>query len=366
MTAYSALLHKLNLPYPQPFAPAAAFRKALTAGAFVALLNLVFQPFGLAAYQHSHKPWVLTGFGVPVVFWVTMLGVVLPWAWPRFRYQQRQNWSVWKQLLANNLITVFITATIYVYARWVGFAPFASVTYLVVCSFSFAMLVSLFFVFSDHNARLSESDRRATQESADLKLLLRESHHRMRNHLQVIASVLRLQTNSVTDAKALDALRTSEKRLESIAILHEKLYQNENVSQVDLCGYLEELTRIVARHHAELIPNVAIRVQNRAAISVSLDTAVPLGLIVNELITNSFKHAFVHMDQCVIDLILDQADDGRHRLTIRDNGPGVPGGLNPAGNGTSLGLRLIKALTQQLRAQLSYRHNGGAEFVVQF
>ncbi|MEZ0610496.1 sensor histidine kinase [Fibrella sp. WM1] len=359
------LLRKLKAPYPQPFDVSKAFRKALLAGILVSLVNLTFQPFGLSSFEHPYKTWVLLGFGVPVFFWVGVLGVLVPMCSPSFWGRQQEHWTLWKQLLISYLITVCITVSMYFYAQWIEFAPFASIGYLVVCSFFFGALVSLFFLFFDQNTYLAEVDRRSTAESEELKMLIRESHHRMRNHLQVIASILRLQTSSITDERALEALRTSEKRLESIAILHEKLYCNESVSRVDLRAYLEELIEIIARHHAELTPNVAIQVEDYAALRVPLDTAVPLGLIVNELITNSFKHAFRTMDNGAIQLILDQSADGRNRLIVRDNGPGVPDEVVDQ-PGTSLGMRLVKALTQQLKGQLSYSSNGGAEFVVQF
>jgi two-component sensor histidine kinase len=365
MSALTTLQTKLNAPYPQPFEPRQALRKALLAGLMVSLIDVTFQPFGLAEFQHPYKTWVLLGFGLPVLVCLGLFGWALPILFLDYFNHQRINWTLWKQILANYLLTVCITVAMYFYARWVGFTPFAQVGYLALCSFCFGTLITVFFLFFDQTIYLAEADRRATQESEELKLLLRESHHRMRNHLQVIASILRLQTNTVTDARALEALRTSENRLEAMAVLHEKLYRNENVSRVDLCAYLEELIQIIARHHAELTPNVAIQVEDHAALSVPLDTAVPLGLIVNELITNSFKHAFQKMDQCTIQLILDQAADGRNRLTIRDNGPGVPEALVTQ-PGASLGMRLIKALTQQLHGQLSYRTHGGAEFVVQF
>ncbi|MBO0939833.1 sensor histidine kinase [Fibrella sp. HMF5335] len=365
MSLYPFLVSRLKQPYPQPFTVRNAGLKATIAGMIVALVDLVFQPFGLAEFRHPHKFWVLLGFGVPVAIWVGLPGVLLGLLFPRHRREQQRRWTLWKQILVNIIITFGIAGTLFFYSKWIGFIPFTSVGYLLLCSFSFAALITIFFVFFDKTVYLTEVDKRAAQESEELKMLLRESHHRMRNHLQVIASILRLQTNTVTDARALNALRTSEKRLESIAILHEKLYKNENVSTVDLCAYLEELTRIIAHHHAELIPNVAIKVDNVAALNVSLDTAVPLGLIVNELITNSFKHAFYNMGDCRIQLILDRTDDGRNRLTVRDNGPGIPNGIMNL-SGASLGMRLVKALTQQLRGQLSYRQNDGAEFVVQF
>jgi two-component sensor histidine kinase len=365
MSFYPLFVSRLNQLYPQPFTVRNAARKALIAGVVVALIDLVFQPFGLAEFQHPYKPWVLLGFGVPAFIWVGLPGVLLPLMFPRFRQRQARHWTVWKQILVNILITFGVAGSLFFYSKWVGFVPFTAVGYLLLCSFSFALLITIFFLFFDKTVYLTEVDKRTAQESDQLKMLLRESHHRMRNHLQVIASILRLQTNTVTDARALEVLRTSEKRLEAIAILHEKLYKNENVNTVDLCAYLEELTRIIADHHAELIPNVAIEVENVAALNVSLDRAVPLGLIVNELITNSFKHAFQNMDDCRIQLILDRATDGRNRLTVRDNGPGIPDGLI-AQSGASLGMRLVKALTQQLRGQLSYRQNGGAEFVVEF
>ncbi|MBO0934804.1 sensor histidine kinase [Fibrella aquatilis] len=365
MSLYPTFVSKLNQPYPQPFTVRNALLKASMAGALVALVNLVFQPFGLAEFQHTHKPWILLGFGIPVFFWVGMPGIALGFLFPKSRRYQQRHWTVWKQLIANAVITFGVAASLFFYAKWVGFTPFTSIPYLLICSFSFATLITIFLLFFDTSMYLAEVDKRATLESEELKMLLRESHHRMRNQLQVIASILRLQTNTITDVKALEALRTSEKRLEAIAMLHEKLYKNENVTTVDLCAYLEELTRIVASHHADLTPNVAISVENLTALNVSLDTAVPLGLIVNELITNSFKHAFRHMDHCQIQLILDRAADGRNRLTVRDNGPGIPDG-QIMGSGQSLGMRLVNALTQQLRGQLSYQQNGGAEFVVKF
>lgn len=367
----TSILARLKTPYPQPLDPRGALRKALMAGVIVSLIDYFFEPFGLSTFTHPHKGWVLIGFGVPVFFWVFVIGFLVPYYSPYF--ERLKPWTVGKQMLTICLITTGITVTMYFYARWVGFRPFTDVRYLIGCCMSFAVAITIFFLFFDRSNYLAAEEGRQRQESEELRMLMRESHHRMRNHLQVIASILRLQAHVVTDARALDALRTSEHRLESIAILHEKLYRHDDgPSHVMLREYLEELTRIIAQHHAELVPNVAIQVEDRVALRVPLDTAVPLGLIVNELVTNSFKHAFQALDAGRIQLELDRTPDGQHLLTVRDNGPGVPAelmnqhGLSPGALSGSLGLRLIGALTQQLRGQLAYRHNGGAEFAVRF
>ncbi len=363
---------RLNQPYPQPVDFTGIFRKAIVAGVFVSLIDLVFQPFGLASFEHPYKLLVTAGFVVPVFFWVAFYGVMMPKLFPVWLNLNR--WRVRDQLLGNIVIMLSITVTLFFYSRAIGFKPFSSVSYLFFCALSFAIVITIFFLFFDKSVHLEKTDQRATREVEELRMLVRESHHRMRNHLQVIASMLRLQTNVVTDARALEVLRTSESRLESIAILHEKLYRRENTTpaltnSVALREYLEELTQIIARNHADLAPPVAIQVEDRTALTVPLDTAVPLGLIVNELLTNSFKYAFRELDEGRICVTLDNAHDGRHELTVCDNGPGLPVELlQPTGLGPtrSLGMRLVRALTQQLRGELAYQHNGGAEFVVRF
>ncbi|MBU7019050.1 MAG: PAS domain S-box protein [Theionarchaea archaeon] len=196
------------------------------------------------------------------------------------------------------------------------------------------------------------------------EILLREIHHRVKNNLQVISSLLNLQSGYMRDRIYTDMLRESQNRIQSMALIHEKLYQSTDLANIDVRGYIQQLVcRLfdsygIDAHKATYV----LEVDN---VSLGVDAAIPCGLIINELVSNCLKHAFPGDIRGEISIAL-HAREGNIELTIADNGVGIPENLN-FGNLNSLGLHLVTILVEdQLNGTIALTRGEGTEFRVQF
>lgn len=229
----------------------------------------------------------------------------------------------------------------------------------------FAILL-MFIMVIIYKALKKTKQQKAIIENANLQkgLLLKEIHHRVKNNLQLVKSLLNLQSKQLTDETLKGVFEESKARIEAMALLHKKLYQNEDLSIINFNTYISELIEIFGKldgNYARVkivtdIPNTWL----------DIDTAVPLGLMVSELITNSFKYAFVDNEHPELNITLIQNSDGSFTLIHSDNGPGLPADFNWKQT-TSLGLRLIKSLSKQLLGTINYEYrNGFSTFSVIF
>ncbi|HEX8657296.1 MAG TPA: histidine kinase dimerization/phosphoacceptor domain -containing protein [Hymenobacter sp.] len=216
------------------------------------------------------------------------------------------------------------------------------------------------------NAELEQVQRRLRQSLNDKEVLLKEVHHRVKNNLQIIASLLALQAQAQAQLPAVvAALREGQNWIKSIAMAHELLYQTDDLAHVNFQHFAEQLTAHLQRAFA--IPAVRVQVQ-AADILLGTNTVVPLGLIVNELLSNAFKYAYAGGRAGTVAVILHaDAVTGNYRLTVADDGPGLPPGFVLA-KASSLGLRLVKSLARQLNGELMLPppDGKGAKFVVTF
>ena len=207
--------------------------------------------------------------------------------------------------------------------------------------------------------RLAEQEIR--RSLAEKETLLREIHHRVKNNLQVISSLLSLQSQRVDDA-AVEALCTEmEQRVMSMAMIHESLYQSTDLSQVDFRRYLEMLSTSLASAYTERGLRIETRVDD---ISLEIHVAMPCGLIVNELVTNALRHAFTEGSTGTVSVDFSEKDCG-FLLVVRDDGVGLPPDLDLA-RSSNLGLRLVGSLVEQIGAQLDIERNGGTCFRIEF
>ncbi len=217
----------------------------------------------------------------------------------------------------------------------------------------------------EQNLALTQEKEKLTRANERIKVLIKEIHHRVKNNLQVVASLLRLQSETIEDEKLQQVFGQSQSRVASMALIHEKLYKGEDLAEIDIGQYIKEL-------FAELVQlnNVrdSIRYQTTVekGIALDLDTMVPLGLVLNELITNSFKHAFSGRDQGMIDLQLHRVADNEFELIYGDNGVGIPQEKLSA-EGTTLGMSLIDSLVEQLNGYLTVESDGnGTRYHIRF
>lgn len=206
---------------------------------------------------------------------------------------------------------------------------------------------------------LEQSVRLANERHERIQIILRELHHRVKNNLQVISSLLALQHNRMEDSAARASLEASRTRIEAMALIHKGLYQHEDVSAVEIGPYLTSLTGSIANSYGYGPEEVQIKLQLEAEL-LDIDRAVPIGLIVNELVSNAFKHAFKGVEQPRIAVSLAQNGRGLE-LAVADNGTGIqhPDDLQkPA----SFGMKLVRTLVLQLNAQLHIEQHKGTTF----
>lgn len=201
-----------------------------------------------------------------------------------------------------------------------------------------------------------ESERQLESSLTEKEILLKEVHHRVKNNLQVISSLLSLQGRE--DDETAHLLRDCQNRILSMAILHEQLYRSEDLARIDFADYAGRLVDRIARSHGRKGTQVRMHVAVGRA-SLSLDEAVPCGMVLTELVSNAIEHAF---PQGTGEIWIDfEIDNGAHRLRVRDDGIGLPAGLDPA-SADSLGLKLVAALAEQLEGELSWSVEEGTEF----
>lgn len=192
----------------------------------------------------------------------------------------------------------------------------------------------------------------------DKNTLLKELYHRVKNNLQLIISLFNLQVRALQDVQARQALRDAAGRVRAMALVHERLYQAATLSSIALDGYIGELCEQLAGAASAAPRGIAVRVE-AAPVEVGLDVAVPLGLLLNELVSNSLKHAFPDGRRGAITVRLGPTDEGLLRLTVADDGVGLPADL--AGTSArTLGLKLVAALSDQLHARFTLEDHGGA------
>ena len=215
------------------------------------------------------------------------------------------------------------------------------------------------------------TERRNTEERIKASLrekevLLKEIHHRVKNNLQVTSSLLKLQSGHIQDPQALAMFSESQNRIRSMALVHEKLYQSSDLSRIDFSDYVHSLTDLLFRSYSVDRNRIHLRVEGDRTF-LSVETAVPCGLIVNELLSNCLKHAFPDKRPGEIRVRITESTSGESlTLTVADNGIGLPPGLELEQTET-LGLQLVRTLTRQLSGQLQFAGNEGwTEFKVHF
>lgn len=201
------------------------------------------------------------------------------------------------------------------------------------------------------------------QESLnEIETLLSETHHRVKNNLAVVSGMLDLQMLSTDDERIKTVLTDSRNRIKSMSLIHESLYQFNNLSQIEFSRYLVILTDEIKKTYPSISNNIILN-RKFDTIHLSLDKAIPCGLLVNEVLSNAYKHAFVGRKDGVIDLSL-VTEDKFYVLTIRDNGVGFDN--NSRIGVASLGTSLIKAFSKQLKGECFYKSDNGTIFIFKF
>jgi two-component sensor histidine kinase len=213
------------------------------------------------------------------------------------------------------------------------------------------------------------SERLHTEELLKFQLkekviLLKEIHHRVKNNMQVIISLLNLQAANIDDHKMLELYQESQNRIKSMALIHEKLYQSKDLTHIDFSEYVNSLTNYLA--HGFLTEDHKIEIKTKSQnIPLEYDIVIALGLIINELVSNSMKYAFKGCKKGKVEISLRKIRGNFLQLCVADNGKGIPKQINFR-NTKSLGLQLVCSLTEQIGGSISMTNTAGTKFCIQF
>jgi two-component sensor histidine kinase len=227
-----------------------------------------------------------------------------------------------------------------------------------------SVTLGIVFAVARDVTQLREAAKTLEASLAEKEILLKEIHHRVKNNLQVISSLLKLHADEITDPVAKSAFADSQDRVRSIALLHEKLYESSDLGSVSAAEYTESLVRTLMRTHGSIAPaRVSIEANG---VFLPTDLAVPCGLILNELITNALKHAFPANTQLSPEIhIAMSADSKQLVLIVNDNGVGLSETFELSQSRT-LGMHLVRTLARQLRAAVTVVSQNGTQWLFRF
>ena len=209
---------------------------------------------------------------------------------------------------------------------------------------------------------LKNAEEKIFASLKEKEVLLQEIHHRVKNNMQIISSLLSLQANHTGSEEAAEVLNESRGRVKSMAMIHEKLYHSHNLSQLNIGEYLNNLVKHILSSYSSVSSRITSNVEVDD-IYLNIDTALPMGLIVNELVSNCIKHAFKDGTGCV-NVNLSPDEEG-YILTVSDNGVGLPEDIDPF-ESNSLGLKLVNSLSIQLEGELEVLRDSGTSFILKF
>ncbi len=205
-----------------------------------------------------------------------------------------------------------------------------------------------------------ETTRQLTISLQEKEILLKEVHHRVKNNLQVISSLLDLQSGSIADEGLRDILQQSRNRVHSMAMVHQQLYQSQNFTQIDAADYIRELVSNLIIAHSSPTKEIDFHM-DLASVPIKLDTAVPCGLIINELVNNALQHAFPDNREGQIWIDLQKGEAHQCTVQIKDDGIGLPPDFD-IHRAQSMGLTIVNAMVEQLRGEMDVHSDQGTEF----
>lgn len=211
---------------------------------------------------------------------------------------------------------------------------------------------------------LRKSEEKIKASLREKEVLLKEVHHRVKNNLQIINSLLNLQSREVRDARSRAVFEKCKNRIDTIALVHEKLYQSADLANINFGEYVRTLTNRLFDAYTPNLPAVELKV-NADDLFLEVNKAIPCALAINELVTNSLKHAFPGGREGAVTVALKFQDNDKISLSVADNGVGLPGDF-PIEKPETLGMQIINALVGQLHGSMQVEKSSGTMFTIEF
>jgi len=230
-----------------------------------------------------------------------------------------------------------------------------------------SLVLSSIFYFNkmkEKNKLLLKQQEIVHASLSQKEILLKEIHHRVKNNLQIITSLISLQSHNINDEVALEILAESKNKIQAIAMMHENLYQSKNLGAANIKNYLKDLLDYLQHIFQNSLNPVSCHLKSED-LDLNLDTAIPLGLITAELITNCFKHAYQNISNPELELTLLKNKNDKFELSVQDNGIGLPKNFDIK-KSKSLGLDIVIGLTAQINAKVEYQSVNGTTFTIIF
>ncbi len=212
------------------------------------------------------------------------------------------------------------------------------------------------------------AETRISHSLHEKELLLKEIHHRVKNNLQIVKSLISIQSRYIQDKSLLRFFNESKDRIQSVALIHELLYQGDDIAQINFSQYINKLTSYLLNSFKIPKEQYCLHIDN-SNVNMSIDIAIPCGLIINELFSNSIKHAFPGGRKGNIYIKLAHENDnesGNYELFIKDDGIGLPDGFVFDGTNVSLGMKIVYNLIKQLDGEVEIKNGTGTEFIIKF
>ena len=244
------------------------------------------------------------------------------------------------------------------------------VAFLCMCALSLGIFINLKknqrqkSIIAEQKETVEKQNEVIKESLTEKETLLREIHHRVKNNLQIISSLLNIQSQYIVDENVLSSIQEGQSRVQAMSLIHQNLYQSEHLSNVDIENYLRELVVYLSEMFVGSDKSIQVEVE-AAKIQFDVDTAIPLGLIVNELVSNAYKYAFNERNSGKIKIRIKALSDVEYELDVNDDGNGLPTDFDPK-KSKSLGLKLVSILSRQLRGTMSFNSDRGTSIVIKF
>ena len=245
------------------------------------------------------------------------------------------------------------------------FAEKKSLLYIIIASLiGLALFFTALLLIKNkkQTKQLDKQNKQINEALNENKLLVKEIHHRVKNNFQMVSSLLDLQARDIEDEKAKVLAKEGQNRIKSMALIHQKLYQKED-GLIDFADYLKILSNQIQSLFKD-DKDVKVNIKTEA-LYLDVDTALPLGLIVNELLTNTFKYGLISHKENIINIEVIKLETGIYTMKFSDNGHGLKEHVDIK-KAKSLGLKLVSRLTRQLQGNLTYNYDNGAVFTITF